>query len=84
MSGRRAVLTVYGREYCHLCHDMVAALEALRPACAFELQVVDVDEDEELERRFGEKVPVLMAGERELCHYFLDPAALDAYLSEIR
>jgi glutaredoxin len=84
MSAAGTVLTVYSREYCHLCHDMVAALEALRLIHGFELEVIDVDEDAELERRYGEKVPVLLAGERELCHYFLDPAALDAYLSEIR
>lgn len=84
MSRDGQVLTVYSREYCHLCHDMVAALEALRPQHGFDLVVIDVDEDEALERRFGERVPVLLAGERELCHYFLDPAALDAYLAEIR
>ena len=84
MSQAGRVLTVYGREYCHLCHDMVAALEALRPVHGFDLVVIDVDENEALERRFGERVPVLLAGERELCHYFLDPAALDAYLAEIR
>lgn len=79
------LLTVYGREYCHLCHDMVAALEALRPAHGFRLEVVDVDGDEALEARYGERVPVLAGeGGKEICHYRLDPAALDAYFGEIR
>jgi glutaredoxin len=76
-----AALTVYGREYCHLCSDMVEALEALQPRYGFTLEVVDVDEDEALEQRYGTLVPVLVAGGEEICHYFLDPAALDAYLA---
>lgn len=84
MSGGEPVLTVYGREYCHLCHDMVAALEALQPQYQFSLEVVDVEEDEALERRYGQLVPVLTANGEEICHYHLDPAALAAYLAKIR
>jgi glutaredoxin len=76
-----ATLTVYGREYCHLCSDMVEALEALRPAYGFTLQVVDVDQDEALEQRYGTLVPVLVADGEEICHYFLDREALDAHLA---
>ena len=75
------LLTVYGREYCHLCHDMVAALEALQPIHGFRLEVVDVDEDEGLEARYGELVPVLVADGKQLCHYHLDTAALEAFLA---
>jgi len=49
---------------------------------------VDVDTDPALEDRFGEKVPVLMAGagsaEVEVCHYFLDPERLREVLTAIR
>lgn len=83
MSGR-AALTVYVREYCHLCHEMVAAIEALRSVYAFDLEVVDVDDDIALESRYGNLVPVLTANDVEICHYRLDPAALDAYFGKIR
>lgn len=76
------LLTVYGRTWCHLCQDMLDALQALQGRHAFSLEYVDVDEDAALERRFGERVPVLAAGGRELCHYHLDEAALLAYLRE--
>lgn len=46
--------------------------------------LIDVDADEKLELQFGERVPVLMAGERELCHYFLDVSAVREYLAETR
>jgi hypothetical protein len=33
-----------------------------------------------MENRFGLKVPVLMAEEREICHYVLDIHALKGFL----
>ena len=83
MSDALPVLTLYGRGYCHLCHDMEVALAPLQAEFRFALETVDVDADAALEERFGELVPVLMAGPRELCHYFLDEAAVRAYLAEI-
>lgn len=74
-------LTLYGRTYCHLCDDMLAALEPLRGEFAFEVTVVDVDSDPALETKYDELVPVLEAEGRELCHYFLDTAAVRAYLA---
>lgn len=42
----------------------------------------DVDADEALEARYGERVPVLTdAAGAEICHYRLDEAALQARLA---
>ncbi len=76
-------LTLYSREYCHLCHDMLAALEALRGEFEFELRVLDVDADPALLARYDERVPVLTAGEEELCHYYLDASTVRAYLGSL-
>lgn len=46
--------------------------------------VLDVDADSELESRYGELVPVLLHGDIELCHYFLDEPKVREYLGEIR
>jgi thioredoxin reductase (NADPH) len=78
------VLTVYSRSYCHLCDDMIAQLRPLEARHGFTLTVVDVDADAALETRYGEWVPVLMAGDEEICHYHLDPDKLRAYLAEKR
>lgn len=77
-------LTLYGRAYCHLCHDMQAQVEALAPDFGVALTVLDVDADAALEARFDELVPVLMHGEVELARYRLDAEALRAYLAKIR
>lgn len=77
-------LTVYGREHCHLCQDMIAALQELQARLSFHLDVIDVDTDSDLRLRYGERVPVLLADGEEICHYHLDPVALDAYFTKIR
>lgn len=78
------ILVVYGREHCHLCQDMVARLHELQARLLFRLEVVDIDSNAELVARYGERVPVLAANREEICHYHLDPIALDAYFSRIR
>ena len=82
--GAPVPLTVYGREHCHLCQDMIAALQELQAQLHFSLDVIDVDSDDSLKLRYGERVPVLVAGGEEICHYHLDPVALDAYFTKIR
>lgn len=77
-------LTLYARSYCHLCEDMLARLRELDSGQPFTVEVIDVDSDPGLEARFGLLVPVLMHGEHELCHYFLDKAAVTAYLATFR
>jgi thiol-disulfide isomerase/thioredoxin len=82
-----ARFTLYSRSYCHLCEDMLAALEALATdGRRFEIAVVDVDADPALVERFDELVPVLFGDLRqpELCHYFLDEAAVRGYLNALQ
>lgn len=77
-------LTLLFREYCSLCHHMRQALLPYQQQYGFELNVVDVDEDENLVARYNELVPVLLHGEHEICHWHLDEAALSAYLNQVR
>jgi glutaredoxin len=74
-------LVLYSRQYCHLCDDMLAALEVLRGEFDFEVAVIDIDADPALESMYNELVPVLATAERELCRYHLDPAKVREYLS---
>ncbi|MGB5177973.1 MAG: glutaredoxin family protein [Gammaproteobacteria bacterium] len=74
-------LTVYTRRGCHLCSDMLQALECLRPELGFQLLEVDIDTDPELRRRYDTRVPVLAAGEVEICYYFLEETRLRAHLA---
>jgi thiol-disulfide isomerase/thioredoxin len=80
----RATLILYGRTYCHLCDDMRVAVQPLVERFGATLIEVDVDSDPRLEECYGERVPVLVAGGCELCHYFLDTDRVRAYLEEFR
>lgn len=77
-------LTLYSRHWCHLCDDMLKDLQSLQVSECFEVAVIDVDSEPALAQRFGERVPVLTHGERELCHFRLERSALADYLREIR
>ena len=82
----QATFTLYSRSWCHLCEDMLAALNALQgDALRFVVDVVDVDADPALVARFDELVPVLFGdlAQPELCHYFLDEPAVRAYLATL-
>ena len=74
-------LVLYGRRWCHLCHEMQAELEALQSRYRFELEVIDVDADSELEERLGELIPVLEHDGEELARYRLDADVFTARLS---
>jgi thioredoxin-like negative regulator of GroEL len=82
LAPRSTNLTVYSRQCCHLCDDLIAALTQFLAAeggkRAFD--VVDVDAHPLIEAQWGEKVPVLLADGKEICHYFFDAARLRAHL----
>jgi predicted thioredoxin/glutaredoxin len=70
-------LTVVHRQDCELCDQMVAELNALaRRAPLPPLEVVDVDADPELQRRYGLNVPVLLLDGTVVCRHRLDAAEL--------
>lgn len=77
-------LTLMSRAWCHLCHDMEKALAPIADEFGASVTVLDVDADPELEKRYDELVPVLLHGETELCHYFLDEPKVREYLAGIR
>lgn len=77
---------LYSRSYCHLCDDMLHALQAMPQAVDLKVDVIDVDADEVLLRAYDELVPVLIGvrpdgARHELCHYFLDQQAVIAFLA---
>jgi thioredoxin reductase (NADPH) len=60
---------------------MIVALQTvlLGDCVPFGVTVVDVDEHPELELKWGDKVPVLLEGDVEICHYFLDAERLASH-----
>lgn len=72
-------LVLYTRSGCPLCEEMEAALHGWQGRLGFRLQVVDIDADPELVRRYDDQVPVLADADGEaICRHFLDETALQA------
>jgi predicted thioredoxin/glutaredoxin len=66
-------LTVIHRQDCDLCDEMVAQLQALgREIVLPPVEVVDVDSDPDLLRRYGLNVPVLLFDGTVVCRHRLD------------
>lgn len=75
-------LTLYSRPGCHLCEELLAELTPLlRPGVAVE--TVDVDSSVALERRYGLRIPVLVAGDIEISGYPLDGDSVRRYLASL-
>lgn len=75
--------TVYTRLGCHLCEDLLQQLQVLQTDHRFEYITVDVDADPRITQQYAALVPVVVLGDRQICHYFLDQAALLQALADI-
>ncbi len=52
-------VTLYGRKGCHLCDVARLQLRALQQTLPFHIDDVNIEGDEELERRFMLEIPVI-------------------------
>ena len=68
--------TIYSRPGCHLCEEMRAVVERVRREYPIELYEVDISGDAELERRYGQEIPVLELDGKKVAKYRLDEPAL--------
>jgi glutaredoxin len=69
-------VVLYGRPGCHLCDDAREALLRLRADRPFRLEEVDIEQSEELLRRYLERIPVVCVDGQEVCELFVDEEAL--------
>lgn len=76
-------MVVYTAAGCRLCEQALEVVHAARAELGFELEVVDIAGDAELERRYREYLPVVeIDGERAFT-YFVEPGALAARLRAV-
>lgn len=67
--------TVLSRPECSLCEQLLGELaEELTPAEAARVRVLDIDQDPALARKYGHRIPVLLADDEFVCDYRLDRA----------
>jgi hypothetical protein len=81
--GRVPVLTLYGKPGCHLCDDARAVVGEALAGRDVALREVDVTLDPVLERRYGERIPVVAVDGDELFDYVVDPDVLRERLDRV-
>jgi len=65
------ILTLYSRPGCHLCDDMktiIARVAAAMPGALY-VDEIDISRDAELERRYGQEIPVLEIDGKNVATY---------------
>ena len=65
---------------CHLCPPAVALVEEVCARHGISPEIVDIDGDVALERRYREAIPVVEVDGAEVARFVLDAAGLDAAL----
>ena len=65
-------VTIYSRQNCHLCEVAKEVVESARNEVKFELEVIFIDGDVELENLYGEEVPVTMINGRRHDYFKVD------------
>ena len=78
------VVTVFSRHGCHLCEDAVNTLEELALELSFEIEVKFIDGVVELEKLYGEQVPVIHIDGEHHDFWKVDPARFRTSLERHR
>ena len=78
------MVTVFSRHGCHLCEDAVKTLEGLREELAFEIEIIYIDGDAELEKLYGNEVPVIHIDGEHHDFYRVDPDRFRSSLEKHR
>ena len=78
------MVTVYSRHGCHLCEDAVKTLEGMREELAFEIEIIYIDGNSELEKLYGNQVPVIHINGEHHDFYRIDPERFRTSLEKHR
>ena len=78
------MVTVYSRQGCHLCENAVKTLEGLREELEFTIDVIYIDGNPELEKLYGNEVPVIHINGEHHDFYKVDPERFRTSLEKHR
>ena len=77
-------VTLHGRDGCHLCDDARVVLERVRAQEPFVLEEVDIEADDDLLRRYLERIPVICLDGTELYDFYVDEVDLLRRLARVK
>ena len=79
----KPLVTVYSRSTCHLCDVALETLHGLQCEIEFELEKKLIDGDLELERQYGEQVPVILINGAMHDFFRVDPERFKNSISRL-
>jgi glutaredoxin len=56
----KAKVVIFSRQNCHLCHEAEKIVREVLSEISFDLEVINIEGNAELESLYGEEVPVTM------------------------
>jgi len=68
---------IYSRPGCHLCDEAKEVIERVGRRVAFSLRVINIETDPELEKRYGEEIPVVFVNGMPAFRYRVDEAEFE-------
>ena len=74
-------VTVYSRTGCHLCEAAIDQINSVKSDLSFNLEIKLIDGDLELEKKYGEQVPVILIDDQPHDYWRVD---LDRFTSAIK
>ena len=83
------MITLLSRPGCHLCDEALRELQAWldrhrTPGDELTVEVVDIESDPELHRRYLERIPVIRVDGRDVCEFAFDSGAFQSALRDRR
>jgi glutaredoxin len=73
-------VVIYSKPGCHLCDEMKAIVDRVRRTTPFELNLVDISNDDRLETLYALEIPVLEVNGKKAAKYRITEADLKQIL----
>ena len=77
MSDNSIRIEIYTRPGCHLCDEAKAVIERVGRRIPFALSVINIDANPQLEKLYGEQIPVVFINGNKAFKYHVDEAELE-------
>jgi glutaredoxin len=78
MTNGSVVVDIYSRPGCHLCDDAKEIVERVQTRVKFDLRIINIEGDAELEKTYGEQIPVVLINGRKAFKYHVKEAEFEA------
>ena len=76
-------IDIYSRPGCHLCDDAKDVIERVQRRFGFAVRVIDIETDPDLERAYGEEIPVVFINGNKAFKYRVAEAELEKKVKKL-